>query len=75
MRDEHVVPVAAQAIAILRELQPLTGRHRFCFPSLRTPDRPTSENTLNAALRRLGYDKDTMTGHGFRAMASTRRLG
>lgn len=72
MREAHVVPLAPQALAILRELQPLTGRGRYCFPSLRTADRPMSENTVNAALRRLGFDKDTMTGHGFRALASTR---
>lgn len=72
MREGHIVPLAPQAVAILRELQPLTGHGRYCFPSLRTPNRPMSENTVNAALRRLGYDKDTMTGHGFRALASTR---
>jgi integrase len=72
MREAHAVPLATQAVAILRELQPLTGRGRYCFPSLRTGDRPMSENTVNGALRRLGFDKDTMTGHGFRAMASTR---
>lgn len=72
MREEHVVPLSSQAVAILRELQPLTGRGRYCFPSLRTAAAPMSENTINAALRSLGYDKDTMTGHGFRAMASTR---
>ena len=72
MREEHIVPLAPQAVAILRELQPLTGRGRYCFPSLRTADRPMSENTVTAALRRLGFDGDTMTGHGFRAMASTR---
>lgn len=72
MREEHVVPLAPQAVAIVRELQPLTGRGRYLFPSLRTPLEPMSENTINAALRRLGYDRDTMTGHGFRAMASSR---
>ena len=72
MREEHVVPLAPQAVAILRELQPLTGRGRYVFPSLRTPHRPMSENTVNAALRRMGYDKTAMTGHGFRALASTR---
>lgn len=72
IREAHAVPLADQAVAILRELQPLTGRGRYVFPSFRTPGRPMSENTVNAALRRLGYDKDTMTGHGFRAMASTR---
>ncbi|MDR7135322.1 integrase [Lysobacter niastensis] len=72
MREAHVVPLSLQAVAILRELEPLTGRGRYCFPSLRTANAPMSENTVNAALRSLGYDKDTMTGHGFRAMASTR---
>ncbi|HEY5780340.1 MAG TPA: integrase arm-type DNA-binding domain-containing protein [Lysobacter sp.] len=72
MRETHTVPLSPQALAILRELEPLTGRGRYLFPSLRTPAEPMSENTVNAALRRLGYDKDTMTGHGFRAMASTR---
>lgn len=72
MREAHVVPLSSQAVAILRELHPLTGRGRYCFPSIRTATAPLSENTVNAALRSLGYDKDTMTGHGFRAMASTR---
>jgi len=72
MREAHVVPLSSQAVEILRELQPLTGRGRYCFPSMRSPQAPMSENTVNAALRRLGFDKDTMTGHGFRAMASTR---
>jgi len=72
MREAHVVPLSPQAVAILWELQPLTGRGRYLFPSLRSPLEPMSENTVNAALRRMGYDKDTMTGHGFRAMASTR---
>lgn len=72
MREEHIVPLAKQAVAILRALQPLTGHRRYCFPSIRAGDRPMSENTVNAALRMLGYDKETMTGHGFRALASTR---
>lgn len=72
VREAHTVPLAPQALAILRELQPLTGRGRYLFPSLRSLGKPMSENTVNAALRRLGYDKHTMTGHGFRAMASTR---
>lgn len=71
MKHDHIVPLSAQAVAILRELHPLTGRRSYVFPSLRTRDRPMSENTVNAALRRLGYDKDTMTGHGFRASART----
>lgn len=71
MREPHVVPLARQAIDLLRQLQPLTGSGRYVFPSLRTPLRPISENTVNAALRRLGYSTEEMTGHGFRALAST----
>lgn len=71
MRELHVVPLATQAIEILRDLKPMTGKSRFVFPSSRTNDRPMSENTINAALRRLGYANDELTGHGFRAMAST----
>lgn len=58
---------------MLRELHPLTGYGRFVFPSLRSGHRPMSENTINPSLRRLGYDKETMTGRGFRALASTQR--
>ncbi|MBU6198945.1 MAG: tyrosine-type recombinase/integrase [Xanthomonadaceae bacterium] len=72
VREAHVIPLAKQAVSILRGLQSLTGNGSYVFPSLRTGRRPMSENTINAALRRLGYDKDTMTGHGFRALASTR---
>lgn len=71
MREAHIVPLPSQASAVLRDLHPLTGRGRYCFPSLRTASRPMSENTLNTALRRLGFDGNTMTAHGFRAMAST----
>lgn len=71
MRTTHIVPLSRQAVAILRELYPLTGRGKYVFPSLRTGERSMSENTVNAALRRLGYDKGEMTGHGFRSMAST----
>src|SRR3546814_4265739 len=67
----HLVPLSRQAIAILKELKPLTGKQRYLFPSIRNRRQPMSENTINASLRRLGYDKDTMTGHGFRHMAST----
>jgi integrase len=70
-RVVQIVPLSTQAIAILRELQPLTGSGRYLFPSLRTPARPMSENTINGALRRLGYSGNQMTGHGFRSMAST----
>lgn len=71
MGQQHLVPLAHQAVAILEELQPITGRRRYLFPSLRTEARPLSDNTINAALRRLGYSSDEMTGHGFRSMAST----
>lgn len=67
----HLVPLSRQAVAILKELQPLTGKHRYLFPGIRDRRLPMSENTINASLRRLGYDKETMTGHGFRHMAST----
>lgn len=71
MREKHVVPLSSQAVNVLRELQSLTGHGQYVFPGARSNKRPMSENTVNAALRRLGYDKDTMTGHGFRHMAST----
>jgi integrase len=71
MREQHIVPLSTQAIAILKELQPLTGSGRYVFPGARTNGRPMSENTVNAGLRRLGYGSDQMTGHGFRSMAST----
>ncbi len=67
----HIVPLATQAIEILRELQPLTGNSRFVFPSARSFIRPMSDNAILAAMRRLGIDKDEMSGHGFRAVART----
>ncbi len=70
MDDAHIVPLSSQTIDILKDVEPLTGGSRYVFPSLRT-GRPMSSNTVNGALRRLGFDKDEMTGHGFRAMAST----
>lgn len=72
MKADHVVPLSVQAVAMLRELRPLTGHGSYVFPSLRGASRPMSENTVNIALRSLGYGGDTMTGHGFRAMASSR---
>lgn len=71
MAEAHIVPLSRQAVAILEELQALTGDGKFLFPSLLTPTRCMSDNTINTALRRLGFSKDEMTGHGFRAMAST----
>lgn len=67
----HLVPLASQAVLILRELHPLTGHGRYVFPSLRTGERPMSDNTVNAALRRMGFTSEEMTAHGFRAMART----
>jgi integrase len=69
---DHIVPLSKQAIAILTDLKAITGSSRLIFPSTRSWQRPISENTLNAALRRLGYSKNEMTTHGFRSMASTR---
>jgi integrase len=70
-KTPHIVPLATQAVAILRELQPLTGRREFVFPSARSPRRPMSNNAVLSALRRLGIPKEEMSGHGFRAMART----
>jgi integrase len=67
----HIVPLSRQAQELLEELRPATGRGRYVFPSLRGPSRPMSENTINAALRRMGYASNQMTAHGFRSMAST----
>jgi integrase len=71
MDREHVVPLARQSVNLLRELQPLTGDGALLFPSIRGDGRELSENTLNAALRTLGFGKDEMTAHGFRTLAST----
>ncbi|OIO04426.1 MAG: integrase [Desulfovibrionaceae bacterium CG1_02_65_16] len=71
MKEQHVVPLSRQALAVLNALRPITGGGRYLFPSERTAERPMSENTVNGALRRLGYSKEEMTGHGFRSMAST----
>jgi len=72
MRVEHIVPLSVQAVAVFQDIHRLTGTGRYVFPSIRTPNKSMSENTVNAALRTLGFDKETMTGHGFRALASTR---
>lgn len=71
MSAPHIVPLSTQAVAVLREIHLLTGHGRYVFPGVRSHDRPMSENTVNAALRYMGYGKDEMTGHGFRSMAST----
>lgn len=70
-RTLHIIPLSRQSLKIIKELEPLTGGGKYLFPSIRTTSRPMSENTINGALRRLGYSKDDMTGHGFRSMAST----
>lgn len=67
----HLVPLAPQAVSALMDLHPLTGRGSYVFPALVSSKRPMSENTVRVALRRLGFDNDTMTPHGFRAMART----
>lgn len=79
MREQHIVPLSHQAVLILREIEPLTNRGieskpsapRYVFPSARSRERPMSNNAVLAALRRMGYAKDEMTGHGFRSTAST----
>ena len=71
MRTQHIVPLSTQSVAVLKELYPLTGGQRYVFPGPSDKGRPMSENTINAALRRLGYARTEMTGHGFRSMAST----
>jgi len=71
MRSKHIVPLSIQALEIFKELHPLTGTGKYIFPSVRTTQRPISENTVTSALRRLGYTTDQMTAHGFRSMAST----
>lgn len=71
MRVQHIIPLSRQAQAIIAELRPLTGHGRFLFPGARTAARAMSENTVNYALRGLGYSNTEMTAHGFRSMAST----
>ncbi|WP_338426009.1 tyrosine-type recombinase/integrase [Sphingopyxis kveilinensis] len=71
MRRPHKVPLSDQAISLFEELEAITGDGRLLFPSVRSADRAMSDNTLNAALSRLGYGQDEMTAHGFRAMAAT----
>jgi len=69
--SDHIVPLATQAVVILRELHVLTGSGRYVFPGARTNGRPMSDNAILAAMRRMGIGKDEMSGHGFRAMART----
>ena len=71
MRVSHSVPLSRQALTILSDIRQLTGNGKYVFPSVRTRARPISENTVNAALRRMGYSKAQMTAHGFRTSASS----
>ena len=71
MKIEHVVPLCTQAVELLRRVQPITGHGRYVFPSLRTGERPMSENTINGAVRAMGYSKEIHTAHGFRATSRT----
>ncbi len=71
MKIAHVVPLAREAVSILRDLQPLTGQGQYVFPSARSAKRPMSNNVINAAFRRMGYEVGTVTGNGFRATART----
>jgi integrase len=71
MRHPHAVPLSRQVVAMIAEIGHDASYTPFLFPSLRALDRPMSDNTINAALRRLGYSKEQMTGHGFRAMAAS----
>ncbi|EKS32673.1 tyrosine-type recombinase/integrase [Afipia clevelandensis] len=72
LRRDHICPLSRQAMKLIEEIREISGESRYLFPSLRSWHRPMSENTLNGALRRLGYSGDEMTAHGFRSMASTR---
>ena len=71
MKSDHIVPLSTQALALLSGMHPATGHGKFVFPSLRTGERPMSENTINAALRGMGYSKEVHSAHGFRATART----
>jgi integrase len=71
MKNDHIVPLATQAVELLRQMQRVSGHGRYVFASIRTDARCMSENTINAALRNLGYPREVITGHGFRAMART----
>jgi integrase len=71
MKELHVVPLSTQAVALLRDLHELTSNGRYVFPSIRSADRAISDNTINAALRRMDFPGNEMCAHGFRSMAST----
>ena len=71
MKRPHIIPLSRQAVEVFEEIYPVTGHGQYVFPSIRSVERPMSNNTMNAALRRMGYTKNDMTSHGFRAMSST----
>jgi integrase len=71
MKEPHLVPLSKQAVAILKEIQPLTGNSVYVFPSARTNTRPMSNNAILVALRLMGFPKEEMSGHGWRATART----
>lgn len=71
MKADHIVPLSAQALELLQSIKLITGHGKYVFPSIRTSERPMSENTINGALRAMGYPQDVHTAHGFRAMART----
>jgi integrase len=71
MKSVHIVPLSTQALEILQDVHSHTGHQQYVFTSVTSIKRPMSENTVNMALRRIGYDNTQMTGHGFRSMAST----
>ena len=71
MNQDHIVPLSTQAVDILRSVHRISGHGQYVFPSMRTGEKPMSENTINAALRGMGYSQQDHTAHGFRAMART----
>ena len=71
MKMDHIVPLSKQSIKILRAMHAMTGHGKYVFPGLRTGERPMSENTINSALRGMGYAKEVHSAHGFRASART----
>lgn len=71
MKRTHIVPLSKQALIILQDIEKVTGSNKYVFPSVNRRERPMSNNTINSALRTMGYEKEEITGHGFRAMAST----
>ncbi len=70
-RLDHIVPLSSQAMRVMKELHPLTSKSKFIFPTEYTTDRPMSENTMNVALRRMGFTQDEIVSHSFRSIAST----